>query len=65
MKQITGRQKQELLPEPNIIQEKQLLGSDYIYLPKTGAKLTARDAKIFIDQFCLLIAPQTPDINPN
>jgi len=53
------------LPEPNIIQEKQLLEADYIYMPSTGAKLTARDAKIFVDQFCLLCAPAMPEINAN
>jgi hypothetical protein len=53
MKQITSRSnpKQELLPEPSIIEEKQrqLTEEDYIKIPETGAKLTARDAKIFID----------------
>lgn len=49
MKQITSREKKELLPEDDIIYQKQLPESDYIYIETTGAKLTARDAKIFID----------------
>ena len=63
MKQITGREKKELQPEANIIQEKQLVDDDFIYIPSTGAKLTARDAKLFVDQFCLMIAPATNDLN--
>ena len=49
MKQITGREKKELMPDPNIIKEKQLVEEDYIFIPSTGAKLTARDAKNFVD----------------
>jgi hypothetical protein len=65
MKQITGRNEKELLPEAEIIKQKQLNDNDFIYIDKTGAKLTARDAKIFVDQFCVMCAPAMQDATIN
>ena len=39
--------------------------NDFIYIDKTGAKLTARDAKIFVDQFCVMCAPAMQDATIN
>ena len=48
--------KSELLPLPNIAKLKQQEESSYLEVPQTGAKISMRDAKQLIEQFCLELA---------
>ena len=54
MKLITTRSQKELLPLPQIVEQKQVDDVNFFEIEETGAKLSMREAKLLVESFCAL-----------
>ena len=54
MKLITTRSQKELLPSPQIVEQKQVDDVNFFEIEETGAKLSMREAKLLVESFCSL-----------